>query len=1048
MRTEAFYANPRLTALALLFIVVMGAMAFSSLARQEDPTMTERWARVTTFQPGATAKRMESLVSVPIETALREIPEVDEITSTSRAGLSVIGVQLYDDVGPERVEGIWSEVRDKLGDISPTLPMSASDPELIINKPLASTLILKLSWQAESAAEMGLLSRVAESLRLKLANLSGTEIAESWGAAEEEMLVTIDPYRLSDAGLTPDMIANAVARADTKAPAGRLQAASAEMLIEVDAELSSERRIKDIPLVSGDNAQLLTVGDVADVKKHRLDPQRSIALHQGEQVIFINAKMQPGLRIGDWTDRAMVQIAQFESELPNQIGLDVVYNQSVYTGERMDSLGMNLLTALVIVLVALIWFMGVRSALTVAVALPLSGAMVLIGMQMMSIPLHQMSITGLIISLGLLIDNAIVVVEDYKLRRRKGAAIQESIKRAVSHLYIPLGASTATTVFAFMPIAVSPGGVGDFTGTLGVTVALSVVSSFILAMTVVPAVAGFLERRFGQQKNSSERWWHSGYSNPAITARFQSLLRVVVRKPMVGIAIACVLPLIGFGLSPTLTNQFFPPVDRNQFQVQLSLPAHSSLRETRAAVARADAILKANPDVVDSFWTLGEGAPRVFYNVVSLNERVPSFASAWVNTTSSEATERILPELQAALAQALPEGEVLAIPFEQGPPIDAPIEVRLLGDDLNVLRDKALELRGILATVDGVTYTRESLSSPEPKLTFVPDESAAAIAGLSTGELSNRLNAVVSGIDAGTVQEGDTELGVRVRVGDGYRDQISDLSSLPVLTSAGRQMPLDALGEWELVPTPTAIHRRDGSRVATVQGFVTPFLLPAGVLADFQEKILASGFQMPSGYSYQVGGEAEQSSESVGNIVSMFVFFALAMAAVVVLSLNSFRQAALIGSIAILSFGLALFGVRLFGYPFGYMALIGALGMMGLAINGAIIVLSALKANPRATEGDADAIVSTVTDSSRHIISTTVTTVGGFVPLIVAGGSMWPPLATAIVGGVGGSAIIALIMVPAVFSWLHPSTEDRVAKPLPLRAGGFVVTSSAEANAA
>ena len=218
MRTEAFYANPRLTALALLFIVVMGAMAFSRLARQEDPTMTERWARVTTFQPGATAKRMESLVSVPLETALREIPEVDEITSTSRAGLSVIGVQLYDDVNAERVESVWSEVRDKLGDVSPTLPSSASEPELIINKPLASTLILKLSWQAESQAELGLLSRVAESLRLKLANLSGTEIAESWGAAEEEMLVTIDPYRLSDAGLTPDMIANAIARADTKCP--------------------------------------------------------------------------------------------------------------------------------------------------------------------------------------------------------------------------------------------------------------------------------------------------------------------------------------------------------------------------------------------------------------------------------------------------------------------------------------------------------------------------------------------------------------------------------------------------------------------------------------------------------------------------------------------------------------------------------------------------------------------------------------------------------------------------------------------------------------
>ncbi len=1036
MRANAFYTNPRLSALLVLFIIVMGGMAFGGLARQEDPTMTERWARVNTFLPGATAERMESLVSEPIETALREIPEIREIDSTSKAGLSVVGVELYDSIGPDQVDAIWSEVRDKLGDTYPALPAGASEPELLLNKPLASTLIVALSWQQDGPMETGIMARLAESLRLRLANMPGTEEAETWGEAEEEILVSIDPYRLAATQLTSEQVAAAIMAADTKLPSGRLRGSTADLLVEVDGELNSPERIARIPLAVGSAGNTMRVADVADIRKHQIDPPTSLAFHGSRQVLLVNAKMQPGLQIETWTENAMRVIDGFEASVPAQIGVDVVYSQNLYTGERMSDLGTNLLFALCIVMVVLVWFMGVRSALTVGVALPLSAGMVLIGMQLLDIPMHQMSVTGLIISLGLLIDNAIVVVEDYKLRRSRDADIAESIAAAIRHLLVPLGASTATTVFAFMPIALSPGGVGDFTGTIGMTVALSVASSFFLAMTIVPTIAGYLERRWPSREG--HRWWQSGFSHAGLAARYRATITAVLRRPALGIGLACLLPVIGFALAPTLTQQFFPPVDRNQFQIQLSLPAQASIAETRAAVERADAILRQHDDVTDTFWTIGEGAPRVFYNVVSLNERVVSFASAWVNTTSPEATRQILPELQQTLTAALPEAVVLAIPFEQGPPSDAPIEVRIVGPDLDVLRAQAERLRGILASVPNVTYTQATLSTPEPKLTFVPRENAAASAGLATGDLARRLNAALQGTLAGTVQEGNTEIDVRVRLGNTYRDDLGDLTTLPLSTGSGRGVPLDELGEWQLLPTASAIDRRQGERVSTVRGYVVPFTLPAGVLADFREAIDASGFVLPDGYRLQTGGEAEQSAESMGNLLSVFAFFALAMAAVVILSLNSFRHAALIGVIAILSFGLALFGVRLFGYPFGYMALIGSLGMMGLAINSAIIVLSALRAAPGALAGDVDATADVVVDATRHIVSTTATTIGGFVPLIVDGGTFWPPLATAIAGGVGGSAIIALYMVPAVFIALKrrdtsalPANDPEVTWPHP-----------------
>jgi multidrug efflux pump subunit AcrB len=640
--------------------------------------------------------------------------------------------------------------------------------------------------------------------------------------------------------------------------------------------------------------------------------------------------------------------------------------------------------------------------------------MVLVGMMYLQIPLHQMSVTGLIISLGLLIDNAIVVVEDYKLKRKRGAQISTAIEQSIQHLWVPLGASTATTVFAFMPIALAPGGVGDFTGTLGVTVALSVASSFLLAMTVIPAFAGYLENRWPSRGGG--RWWQQGFSNPSLAAAYRRTLQVAINRPIIGIGAALIMPFIGFALAPTLTNQFFPAVDRNQFQVQIALPSQASIWETRDSVVRANEVLRSYPNVTDTFWTIGEGAPRVYYNVVSLNERVPSFASGWVNTTSAVDTEKVLKTLQDDLSRALPEAEVLAIPFEQGPPTNAPIELRIIGPDLNVLGREAQALRALVSALPNVTFVRATLSTAEPKLAFAPRENAAAAGGLSTGELAQNINALLSGQAAGTVLEGNRQIPVRVQLADRYRNDMADLTTLPMLANNRDGIPLQELGEWQLQPTASAIDRRQGERLSTVQAFLQPFTLPDTVMQDIRATLAEKGYQPPPGYRLSVGGVAEESAESMGNIVSVFVFFALAMTAVVILSLNSFRQAGLIGLVAILSFGLALLGLRIFGYPFGYMALIGALGMMGLAINGAIIVLSALKASPEASSGETEAVVNVVMDASRHIISTTLTTIGGFIPLIVNGGKFWPPLATAIAGGVAGSAIIALYLIPASYA--------------------------------
>lgn len=1046
--TDLFYRSPRLTILAIAFILLAGLAALQTLARQEDPTMTRRFAQVETVLPGATAARVEALVTEKLEGKLREIAEIGELRSMSRAGRSIIIIQLADQVGPDSADIIWSEIRDKLSETESDLPTGSSRPLLEVQEPIASTLVVAFTWNGAGETQLGMLTRLATDLETRLAHLAGTRETKLYGQALEELRINVDAHALAAVGLSAERLADRIAAADTRRPAGRLQGGDSELLVEVMGELDSTERIARIPVKRLATGEVLRVGDIADVRKATRDPAPTMAFHRGQRTVSIGVVMEPDQRIDFWVANARAVIDRYRDDLPPQIGLEVIFDQNVYTGGRLTALSVNLATALLLIMTLLLFFMGVRSAITVGIALPLSMAMVLSGLMFMDIPLHQMSVTGLIIALGLLIDNAIVVVEEYKLRRRRGMAIDNAIGNAVKRLFVPLAASTATTVFAFLPVAFAPGATGEFTGSIAISVVLSVSSSFLLAMTIVPAIAGFMERRFPLPADGERRrWWINGFSHAGLRNAYASSLDAILKRPLIGIGIGLTLPVIGFGMASTLTMQFFPPVDRDQFQIQMTLPPDASILETRREVARLREILYEYDAIESDSFFLGESAPRVFYNTIGNNDGVASFAGGFIGTRSARATQELLPQLQQRLSREFPNARVLALPFEQGPPFDAPIEVRVIGEDLAVLREVGERLRYLMAATEGVTYTGATLNRAEPKLAVYPHENLAAQAGLMLADLPTQLRSSLSGQAAGIVMEGIHELPITVRYAEISRRRPDDLASLPIVAPGGvaggyNGIPLEQLARVELEPAASTIERFGGERINMVQGFLQPYVLPAGALGRFQQRLADSGLDLPAGYRLEIGGEAEERNESVGNLLSTFALFMLLMVAVVVLSLNSFRHAAIIGAVGFLSVGLALFGVRLFGWPLGFTAMIGTLGLVGLAINGAIIVLSALKGDPQAAAGDRLRCREVVLDSTRHIVSTTVTTIGGFLPLIVFGGTFWPPLATAIAGGVAGSAILALYLVPAIFVALLPKPssdegavpEDQSTGPVALQA--------------
>jgi len=1034
-----FYRNPRLTALLVGLILVAGGAALASLARQEDPTLARRFATITTFHPGASALRVESLVTEPIEEQVRELHEVKEIASVSRTGVSLITVELDDEYGEEDVDEIWSKVRDKLGDVGPELPPGAGAPEFEDRTSTAVTLLAALAWDRDDAPPMGLLTRLARELENRLRNVPGTKETELFGEAREEVRVEVDPVALAAANLTAAEVAGAIARADAKVPAGQLRGAGSDLLLEVEGELTSLERIRRIPVREEDGARSLRVGELGRVAKTVREPPETLALVAGRRGVVVAATMESGRRVDRWAEQAREVLESFRTEVPRGVAFETIFDQSIYTERRLGTLAGNLVMGAGIVVAVLFVMMGARSALVVATALPITVAAVLAELNLLGVPLHQTSITGLIIALGLLIDNAIVVVDEYTLRARRGLPPADAVAETLRHLRVPLAASTFTTVLAFLPIVLMPGPAGEFVGPISIGVGLSVTTSYLVSLTVIAALAGLTTPRGGPAA-AGGAWWREGYAHPRLTAVYRRSLVAVLRRPSLGVAVALVLPLLGFAAGSTLPEQFFPANDRNQFQVQLVLPSHVSLAETRRQAERARRLLRAHDEILESHWFLGESAPRVFYNMFGADEGVSSYAGAFVTTRSAAATEDLLPGLQRELIEAFPEARVIALPFEQGPPFEAPIEVRLVGPDLEELRRLGEQVRRVLSRSEAVTYTTARLAGGEPTLMLATDEDEARGAGLRLVDVAEQLDALLQGALGGTVLEVNEELPVRVRVEDPDRARLPAIlagralaSSRPSQGSAQGLpgVPLGVLSEVRLVPELAEIPRRDGERVNTVQAFLQPYALIADSLEDVQRRLAASGFALPSGYRLEYGGEREERSEAVSGLLAFALPLFVLMGGSIVLAFDSFRLAGIVFAVGALSVGLALGGVWLFGHPMGFVAIVGTMGLVGLAINGAIVVLSALRADPRARRADVEAGADVVLAATRHILATTFTTIGGFLPLIVFGGRFWPPMATAIAGGVGGAAILALYFVPSVYTAIRRRAVGRATPPEP-----------------
>lgn len=1003
--------KPRILFLTLAFILLSGISSGLSVPIQENPELAERWGGVRIFLPGASPERIETEIVNDLEIKLREVEEILELESIITQGFSTIVVELNQSVPPMLIEETWSKVQDKLNQI--LIPQGA---EIFLDRSSGPPITVQyaVTWNGDGEAPLIMMSRLANQLKRKLSSIGSSHQTAVFGETDEEILIELDSSKLSSLGLSFQDISKAIQSLDAKKPIGVSSNNNSELLYRLKDNIQSIQKISEIPIKIINESEIIQLDDVAVISKTPVSPIEDIFLFNGKVVVSVAGTGSFSQRVHDYVERATIVVDEMRETLPSEISIDLIYDESAYTTKKFNELVKSFSLAIFFVLSISLFFLGIRSAIIVTLILPFSICLVMVGCRFIGLPLHMTSITGIIIALGLLIDNGIIVVEDYKNRRASGLNINDSISQGLKNLSAPLAAATATTVFSFLPIVTGEGSSIEFVGGMAMTVIMSITSSLVLALLMVPVLMNYMEKipYFKDVDISNE-----GYRNEKILNKYRAFLNWAFLVPRRAIMLSLSLPILGFLLFNTLPKDFFPAQDRDMFRVNIELPSNASALTTmnRVIEIREDILKSGLISVEKDYSFIGRMMPRVLMNVVGGEEKQGTnniAQSVYFATDYYEMIEN-LPELSRRLVKNNPDIIVLVDSFSSGPPVFSDVSYVIFGDDPGLLKSLGEELELIINNSPDINVTKSATSDSITNVEFELNSSNISLSGQNANYLVNEMFTANNGLIVGTMLDSNKEIPVRLK-GLSNKNNLTGNTGFITIPSQDGFEYFDSFGKSTLTNKSSTITRLDGQRTNDVEGWIWTGTLPSATEEAIKKDVADFESRLPIGYSLKQLGEAESRGQSQASLYSSaFMYFILIIVGLV-LALNSFRETGLILSVAFLSIGLSFLGLFIGQQNYGFIGTISAIGLIGLSINDSIIVLAHIKEEAKEKLITKAELVEVVIRSTRHIITTSLTTLGGFLPLIFAS-VFFKPLAWAMSIGVLGATITALMYIPAMF---------------------------------
>jgi len=1000
--------HPSVTLFLILAVLVAGTFAFLNLGRAEDPTFTIKVLTVTAVWPGATAEEMQDQVADRLEKRLQELRYYDRVETQARPGVVTMTLTLLDATPPGAVQDEFYQARKKLQDEAVNLPRGVIGP--IVNDEYSDVYYGLFALQAVGMPHRELVSE-AEVMRERLLQVDGVKKVTIIGEQPQRIFVELSNRRLATLGIAPDRIIGALAQQNLLTGDATVQTSSRSVNIRVGGAFDGVESVRNTPVAI--DGRSFKLGDVAEVRRGYADPATYLVRHEGAPAIMLGVVMRERWNGTVLGEALAHEVADIRAGLPAGMTLTQTADQSKNIAYAYDEFMLKFVVALGVVMVVSLLALGFRVGLVVAAAVPLTLSAVFVIMLMTGRDFDRITLGALILSLGLLVDDAIIAIEMMVVKMQEGMERTAAATFAWGATAAPMLTGTLVTVIGFLPVGFAQSAAGEYAGNIFWIVAFALLASWVVAVYFTPYLGVKLLPRIKVEEGG-----HDALYATKRYERFRGWVRsAVANRGKVSLSVLAALFVAGGLLAVFVPKQFFPNSDRPELLVEVAMPKGASIRATEALVARIETDVRRHDQALYTDSYVGAGAPRFF---LSANPELPdpSFAKIVVLTKGHEHRDELRRIIADRIASgAYPEARVRVSTLLFGPPVPYPVAFRISGPDPAKLRQVAAQVADVVRTDPRAVGVNTDWGERAPSVRLEFDEARLRLLGLDPASVSQQVGALVSGVTVSQMRTGDRTVDVVVRADEGDRRGLDSLDNLVLTTADGRPVPLDGVARLAPVFEDPILLRRDRKPTITVRADVTKGVQPPVVTAAILPKLKDLKASLPRGYAITTAGSVEESGKANAALAPLFPLMIVLMLTVIMLQTRSFKMTGLVFATAPLGVIGAVPALLITGAPFGFNAILGLIGLAGILMRNTLILVDQIEAERARGLDEIDAVVEATVRRARPVLLTALAAVLAFLPLTIS--TFWGALAIVLIGGTLVGTALTLFFLPALYVlWL------------------------------
>ncbi len=1004
--SEYSVRNYQFTLIMFLMAAALGITTLLNMPRSEDPETEAPQFAIVVVYPGTSPKDMEELVVDPVEEKVNELDDIKRVRTSIHDGLAVIRVEYKYESDPDEK---YQELVREVGSLRSDLPQDIYSIDINKFKP-SDVNILQVALISENASRASMKAQ-AERLKKALEKITPLKNVEIHGLPEQIARIDLRLEQLAQMSIPLPAVIGSIQSEMANIPGGNVNAGTKSFNVKTSGNFTSVDDIKNTIVYSA-GGRVVFLKDVADVFLS-FDETTHITRLNGHRSVFVVAAQKPGFNITR-TQKAYLPIVEnFKKTLPANIDMIAHFDQAENVNTRLSGLGKDFLIAIFLVAITLLP-LGFRAATIVMISIPLSLAIGLVLLNAMGISLNQLSIVGLVVALGLLVDDSIVVVENIERWMREGHSRFDATIKATRQIGMAVIGCTVTLIIAFMPLVFLPEGAGDFIRGLPLAVIMSVLASMVVSLTVIP----FLSSRLLKDKHT-ENIFLAGLQR-LIHGSYSKILDKALQRPVVTLIVAGVIFFGSLQLFPVIGFSLFPASEKPQFIINVITPLQTNLERTDEVARDVEKVLDGVPEIEFYATNVGKGNPRVYYNVIQEHER-SDFSQFFVQLKKETTAEKKI-EIINILRQKFSgyAGARIEVKnFEQGPPIVAPVEVRLLGDNLDTLRMLSAKVEALMKETNGTMYVDNPVSNLKTDMRVVIQPDKSRMAGINTVDIDRTVRLAIAGLTVGNFSDAQGgDFNVLLTTPRQEKANLETFRTIFINNTSGHAVPLHQVASLRMETSPLTINHYNKVRMVAVSSFVQKGFLNEDVIRAVTEKL--DHLRLPEGYSYMMGGDVEASNESFGGLGTVILITVFLFVAVLVLMFKTFKSMLIVLSVIPLGIVGAVLGLLATGNPLSFVAIIGLIALAGVEVKNSILLVdftNQLRKEGKSTE---DAIREAGEVRFLPIVLTSLTAIGGLLPIALSVNPLISPLAIVLIGGLISSTILSRIVTPVVYKLIPP----------------------------